>query len=103
MQDQNSTTNPAPSTQTSSASSSGTQSATPKPTLTEKAVKTGAVLKTEILSGSMKANTVKYEVHGTDFGVTLKGPVYLMQTKLLDTFGHLPKRIRITVEEVEGV
>jgi len=51
----------------------------------------------------MKANTVKYEVHGTDFGVTLKGPVYLMQTKLLDTFGHLPKRIRITVEEVEGV
>lgn len=49
----------------------------------------------------MKANTVRYDVSTLDFGMTLKGPVYIMQGALTEAFGKLPKKIRITIEEVE--
>ena len=96
MQNPNSQTTPVQSTPTSNNSSDGTPTEQPNPTSTTK-----KTLTTEILSGSVKTNTVKYEVSDADFGATLKGPVYVTQAALRHIFGKLPKRIRITIEEVE--
>lgn len=69
--------------------------------LTQNAPTTKPTLTTETLTGSRKVNTIKYEVGIADFGVTLKGPVYVMQSALEAAFGYEPKRIRLIIEEVE--
>lgn len=44
-------------------------------------------------------NTGRYDVSDEEFGVKLKSGVYLVTKALLEAFGDMPRRIRITVEE----
>lgn len=56
---------------------------------------------TPTLSASEKRNTVRFDVSEEEFGKMVKGPVYLSKITLTAAFGHLPKKIRLIVEEVE--
>ena len=76
-----------------------TSSSSQTPTETSQNPKTKTI--SEVLTGTDKANTVRYDVDPSAFGVVLKGPVYVMKKELLEAFGKLPKSIRIIITEAE--